>query len=123
MGVGAHFLCDDYLTFGEPDTEPPEAVAEREHWLGLMQFMHDSPAIAIDGYTIKVTGDYGHTFSFDMCNRIRRLGGRQARLLSTTRKQLESVWSNSAHLGKPNVLQFFMKGIVEHSLGAFWTLP
>ena len=30
---------DDYLTFGEPDTEPPEAVAEREHWLGLMQFL------------------------------------------------------------------------------------
>ena len=33
----------------------------------LMQFMHGSPAIAIDGYTVTVTGDYGHTFSFDMC--------------------------------------------------------
>ncbi len=113
---------DDYLTFGEPDTEPPEAVAEREHWLGLMQFMHDSPAIAIDGYTIKVTGDYGHTFSFDMCIEYEEwvtpgsLVEHYEKTVGIGVEQLGPPW-------QPNVLQFFMKGVVEHSLGAFWTCP
>mgnify|MGYP000232093167 CR=1 FL=1 len=51
---------DDFLTFGEPETDPPELVAEREHWLALMQFMHGSSAISIDGYTVTVTGNYIH---------------------------------------------------------------
>ena len=113
---------DDFLTFGEPETDPPELVAEREHWLALMQFMHGSSAIAIDGYTVTVTGNYGHTFSFDMCIEY----GDWVTPGSLVKHYEKTVGKDVEQLGppwQPNVLHFFMKGIVEHSLGAFWTCP
>tara|TARA_B100000768_G_scaffold11213_1_gene11018 strand:+ start:823 stop:1620 length:798 start_codon:yes stop_codon:yes gene_type:complete len=113
---------DDFLTFGEPETEPPEMVAEREHWLALMQFMHDSEDLSIDGYTITVQGQYGHTFCFDMCIEYftwvtpRSLVQHYEKTMGPGVEQLGPPW-------QPNVLQFFMKEMVEHSLGAYWVCP
>jgi hypothetical protein len=113
---------DDFLTFGEPNDDSLEVSAERQHWLTLMQFMHDSKAITIDGYTIKVLGNYGHTFSFDMCIEYEdwvtpgSLVKHYEKTVGTGVEQLGPPW-------QPNVLQYFMKGMIEHSLGAFWICP
>ncbi len=52
--------------FVETDTDG-EYSALRSHWLALMQFIHDSDEISIDGYTVTVKGCHGNTFDFDIC--------------------------------------------------------
>ena len=53
--------------YWESTDESDEFRALREHWLAVMQFIHDSEHITVDGYTITVKGSHEHTFSFDIC--------------------------------------------------------
>jgi hypothetical protein len=47
--------------------ESGEFATHREHWLAVMQYIHDSEHISIDGYKIAVEGLHGNTFDFDIC--------------------------------------------------------
>jgi len=88
---------EDDLHLVDSRRDTPEILAERQHWLNLMQFMHDSDAVSIDGYTIIIDGIHGHQFTFDMC--------------------LEyEYW-------KRNTLLYFSRHEIEHSLEAFWECP
>ena len=55
----------DKLHF-EDDSDSDEIKAERAHWLGLFQLIHENDSISFDGYTITIEGQHGHTFSFDV---------------------------------------------------------
>ena len=50
----------------EYEDDSDEIKALRAHWLSVMQFIHDSEFIKIDGYTIEIKGQYGNEFSFDI---------------------------------------------------------
>ena len=51
----------------EDEDESDEIRAVREHWLAVMQFIHDSEHIELDGYGITVNGVHGNTFNFVIC--------------------------------------------------------
>ena len=50
----------------EYDDDSDEIKVLRLHWLNVMQFIHDSENIQIDGYTITVQGQHGTEFDFDI---------------------------------------------------------
>ena len=56
---------DSDLHFVDLDRDPPERMAQREHWLAAMQIIHDHEAVSCEGYTITIQGKHGHTFAFD----------------------------------------------------------
>ena len=58
-------LCLTAMSFDvaiESEDDSEEIKILRQHWLGVMQFIHDNQNISIDGYTVKIQGMYGNTF-------------------------------------------------------------
>ena len=51
----------------ENEEDSDEIKAVREHWLAVMQFIHDSEHIELDDYLITVNGLHGNTFNFVIC--------------------------------------------------------
>ena len=51
----------------EMDDDSEEIRALRSQWLTVMQFIHDSEYIQVDGYKISVQGQHGNFFKFDIC--------------------------------------------------------
>jgi len=113
---------EDNLHFEDTDRDTPEIIAERQHWLNLMQFMHDSKAVSIDGYTIIIEGLHGHQFTFDMCLEYEYWVSPRS-LVEHYQKTNENT---TGALGPPwrrNTLLCFSRYEVEHSLEAFWQCP
>ena len=63
-------LCLTDMSFDvaiESEDDSDKIRILRQHWLAVMQFIHDNQNISIDGYTVTIQGMYGNTFSFDIC--------------------------------------------------------
>ncbi len=50
----------------EDDDDSDLIEAIRSHWLSVMQHLHDSENISLNGHTIEILGQHGNTFSFDV---------------------------------------------------------
>ena len=102
----------------EYDDDSDEIKVLRLHWLNVMQFIHDSENIQIDGYTITVQGQHGTDFDFDISFASERWIGpgemdgyiQQVKDKYGTRYVQKSVPYNSP-------------SCVEHSLEALWVCP
>ena len=58
---------NDDFHFNPLESQLSDVVTEAKYWLALMEFIHDSPSISFDNYTIYIKGQHGNTFSFDFC--------------------------------------------------------
>ena len=112
----------DDLHFVDADRDTPEIIAEREHWLNLMQFIHDSDAVTLDGYTIIVDGKHGHQFTFDMCLEYEYWVSPRS-LIEHYQKTNENKKGLLGPPWKRNTLLYFSRHEIEHSLGEYWVCP
>ena len=113
---------DDALHFVDADKDTPEVVAERQHWLNLMQFIYESDAVTLDGYTIIVDGMYGHQFTFDMCLEYEYWVSPRS-LVEHYQKTNENATGVLGPPWKRNTLLFFSRHEIEHSLEDYWVCP
>lgn len=109
-------IKDDLHFEAEEDEE--ETIQKRKDWLALMQFIHDSNAVTLNGYTISIMGEHGTQFRFE-------LGLVDEVWLGPG--EIESHLENVKNsIGKKYLLRplshLMFRGI-EHSLGTFWTCP
>jgi hypothetical protein len=111
---------NDDLHFVNEENDSPEILAEREHWLTAMQFMHDSDKISIEQYTITIKGNFGNTFSFDFA--LANQGWGAPGTLSEHKKILDAdSLKPKAWMWAPR--QYESKYQIGHSLGPFWVCP
>ena len=108
----------------EDEEDSDEIKAVREHWLAVMQFMYDSDAVAIDGYTIIVEGLHGHQFTFDMCLEYETWVSPRSlvRIYEKLKEDSEKVSSPSSKR-KRKEMRVYPRFVIEHSLGEFWKCP
>jgi len=110
------------LQIEDPENDTPKIIAERQHWLSLMQFMYDSDAVRIDGYTIIIDGLHGHQFTFDMCLE-HEIWLSPRSLVGIYEKINESnIQTHGLHV-KTNAMKFYPRFEVEHSLKGYWKCP
>ena len=102
----------------ELEDDSDEVRAQREHWLAVMQFIHDSEDITADGYAITVNGSHGHTFSFDIC-----FDNELWLCLGEMDKHVEKILDKygTRFITRPN--PYIMPSGVNHSLGPMWICP
>ena len=92
------------LHFVDQERDPPEIIAHREHWLLVMQLIHDHEAVSYEGYTITIQGNHGHTFSFDFGLEIEAWGspgtyaGYKARLEANAKKPKAWMWRREGYV-------------------------
>lgn len=96
-----------------------DVAAEAQHWLALMEFIHDHPAISFDEYTIFIKGQHGNTFSFDFCLSAQAF---------TEAKKLDEFLATRNH--NPVKYDFEFKDpfrewtqCITHSRGEMWVCP
>ena len=107
--------------FGEANEEDK---AEMEHWLALMQLIHDSPHVTVDGFTITVQGQHGHTFAFDLSLDLRcwtRPGDMANHMKMLEEGTRPTSWMRK-HGGTGGVV-YAGRHVVGHSLGPWWYVP
>jgi len=110
----------DDLHFEDKGDDSPEILAEREHWLAAMQFLHDSDKISIEQYTITIKGNFGNTFSFDFA--LANQGWGAPGTLSEHKKILDAdSIKPKAWMWAPR--QYESKYQIGHSLGPYWVCP
>ena len=99
------------------------AKAEMNHWLMLAQHVHDSPYIAVDGYTISVQGQHETMFSFDVSLDLRCWiePGAMAEHDEWFEAGMKPE-SGNRMVGRRNRLHA-SKHLIGHSLGSYWTVP
>jgi hypothetical protein len=111
---------NDDLHFVNKENDSPELLAEREHWLAVMQFMHDSDTISIEQYTITIKGNFGNTFSFDFA--LAHQGWGAPGTFAEHKKILDADGLKpKAWMWAPR--QYESKSQIGHSLGPFWVCP
>ena len=106
------------LHFADSESDTAGILAERQNWLSLVQLMHDSEAVRIDGYTISIEGLHGHQFTFDMFLEHEIW----ADTWNCGVKHYEYLKEYSKALGPP-LKRKETRVVVEHSLEAFWKCP
>ena len=111
----------DNLHF-EDDGDSDAIKAERKQWLALFQLIHENEAVSFDGYTIRIQGQYGNTFSFDLCieNGCWVNTGAMAEY-----NQKYEEWKQDKQQKSWLTMRscFYHRDVVDHSLGPFWTCP
>ena len=98
--------------------------ARMAHWLQLMQFIHDSPQVTVDGYTVQVKGSHGTTFAFDLSLDLRawvRPGDMAKHMQMLEDGSRPREWMR-LYGGNGGVVYAGMH-VVGHSLGSFWYVP
>jgi hypothetical protein len=111
---------NDDLHLVDKENDSPEILAEREHWLAAMQFMHDSDKISIEQYTITIKGNFGNTFSFDFA--LANQGWGAPGTFAEHKKILDAdSLKPKAWMWAPR--QYESKYQIGHSLGPFWVCP
>jgi len=102
----------------ESEDESSEFRALREHWLAVMQFIHDSEHITVDGYNITVKGSHGNTFSFDICfeNEFWLCPGEME---NHVQKVIDKY--GTRFITRP--IPYIMPSGVSHSLESMWICP
>ncbi len=112
MDIGLHFLM--------PEIDTHKDWVQREHWLALAETLHDHPSISMDGYTITIQGQHGHTFCFDFSVELEAWGapgtyaGHKADMVAFAKKPKAWMWAVPLWSYADNV---------GHSLGPYWTCP
>ena len=112
MDIGLHFLM--------PEIDTYEDWVQREHWLALAETVHDHPSISMDGYTITIQGQHGHTFGFDFSVELEVWGApgtyaeHKADMVAFAKKPKAWMWA---------VPSWSYTGTVSQSLGPYWTCP
>ena len=98
--------------------------AKMTHWLYLLQFIHDSPHVSVDGYTITVKGSHGTTFAFDLSLDLRcwTRPGDMAKHMQMLKEGTRPRQWMRLHGGNGGVAYAGMH-VVGHSLGAWWYVP
>ena len=111
----------DKLHF-EDDSDSNEIKAERAHWLGLFQLIHENDSISYDGYTITIEGQHGHTFSFDV-SIVNDCWINTGAMAEYDRRYEE--WKQDKQKKSWMVMRsdFYHRDVITHSLGSFWTCP
>ncbi len=114
-------LCLTAMSFDtaiESEDDSDEVKILRNHWLAVMQFIHENQNISVDGYTVNVQGIHGNTFSFDISfePEIWTAPGQVA-------KNIEEVEAKIGrrYIQRPIPLQ--LPHCIEHSLGSMWICP
>lgn len=110
------------LQFVEDASE--EALVKMGHWLETVQFIHESPHVSVDGYTLSVQGNHGTTFSFDLSLDLRcwtRPGDMAKHMQMLKEGTRPREWMR-LHGGNGGVVYAGMHA-VGHSLGSFWYVP
>jgi hypothetical protein len=107
----------------EHENDSEEVRQERKDWLALMQFIHDSDVITLDGFTITVLGKYGSQFRFELCLEYEVCvlpGEMEAKLqkLKDAKGKRRLFRAFHQRTIKPDPSQQ-----IEHSLGELWTCP
>jgi hypothetical protein len=111
---------NDDLHFVNKENDSPEVIAEREHWLAAMQFLHDSDKISIEQYTITIKGNFGNTFSFDFA--LANQGWGAPGTFAEHKKALDADGLKpKAWMWSP--IPYHSKHLVGHSLGPYWVCP
>ena len=111
---------DSDLHFVDPGRDPPETVAQREHWLAVTQLIHEHEGVSYEGYTITIQGKHGHTFAFDFCLEIEAWGAPgtyaeyKARLEANAKKPKAWMWRREGYAFEDQI---------GHSLGPWWYCP
>ena len=110
------------LHFEDSESDTPEIIAERQHWLSLVQLMYDSEAVTIDGYTISIEGLHGHQFTFDMCleNEMWVSPRSLAKHYEKIKEDGNKLSSSSSRI---NQASYYTRFAVEHSLEEYWKCP
>ena len=111
----------DHLHF-EDDSDSDEIKAERAHWLGFFQLIHENDSISFDGYTITIQGQHGHTFSFDV-SIVNGCWVNTGAMAEYNRRYEE--WKQDKQKKSWMVMRsdFYHRDVIDHSLGSFWTCP
>ena len=111
----------DYLHFEDHD-DANEIKAERKQWLALFQLIHENESVSFDEYTIRIQGQHGNTFSFDVSivNGCWMNTGAMAEY--NTRYE---EWKQDKQKKSWMVMRscFYHRDVVEHSLGHFGHVP
>ena len=107
---------EDDLQIVDARRDTPEVIAEREHWLNVMQFIHDSDAVTLDEYTVIVDGKHGHQFTFDMCLEYEYWVSPRSLVEHYQKTNIGPPW-------RENTLLYFSRHEIEHSLEAYWECP
>jgi len=102
----------------EDEDDSDEIRAVREHWLAVMQFIHDSEHIEFDGYAITVNGTHGNTFSFDICFENEFWIG-PGEMENHVEILIESI--GRRFITRP--IPYIMPGAVGHNLESHWVCP
>ena len=102
------------------ESEDPSGAfkAEREHWLAVMQYIHDSEHIEMDGHTITVRGQHGHTFRFDVCFQ-NDIWTHPGGMKEHEERVARSI--GMRYITRP--IPYVSPDYIEHSLGAMWVCP
>ncbi len=112
MDIGLHFLM--------PDADTYEDWVKREHWLALAQSVHDHSSISMEGYTITIQGQHGHTFAFDFSVELEAWGAPGTYL---KHKTVMEAFAKKPKAWMWAVPLWSFSDYVEHSLGPYWTCP
>ena len=107
----------DALHF-EQDDDSEEVIQERKDWLALMQFIHDSDAVTLGGYTITIQGDYGTQFRFEL-----GLVDEVWLFPGEIESHLQDVKNTVGRKYLPRSTSYAMFKGIEHSLGDYWICP
>ena len=83
---------EDDLQFVDAERDTPEIIAEREHWLNVMQFIHDSDAVTLDGTPSSLMGSMAINSRLT-CVLNTNIGYLQEVLSSITKKPMSKYWS------------------------------
>jgi len=114
-------LCLTDMSFdvaieGEDDSDNIKIL--RQHWLAVMQFIHDNQNISIDGYTVTIQGLYGNTFSFDIS-----FNPEDWTAPGQIAKNIEEIEAKIGRRFIQRPIPRQLPNIVEHSLGSMWICP
>ena len=112
MDIGLHFFM--------PEIDTHKDWVQREHWLALAQTIHKNPSISMEGYTITIEGQNGHTFAFDFCLEIERGCAWDVRQ-SQSRNERRCIKPNGVEVGGACLVLLRVRSA--HSLGPYWTCP
>ena len=102
----------------EHEDETGEYSGLRKEWLAVMQFIHESENISVNGYTIVVKGLHGNTFDFDIC-----LENEFWMNPGDMEDHVEKILSSTSRrfLSKP--IPYIVPGDIEHDLDTMWVCP
>lgn len=114
-------LCLTAMNFDiaiENEDDSDDIKILRQHWLVVMQFIHENQNISIDGYTVTIQGIYGNTFSFDIS-----FEPEDWTAPGQVVKNIEEVQAKIGRRFTQRPIPLQLSNCIHHSLGNMWICP